>query len=82
MLAAVVVLQFLAARVWVVVVMLRMVNLGWEPHMVADVLLLMVIMEVVLLQIEKVLGHNMEFMVQAVAEVQDEQIRVVREVQV
>jgi hypothetical protein len=84
MLVAVVVLQFLVLlvrqQVWAVVVTAYMVNRGFKHHMVADVLLLMVIMAAVLLEIEQVLGHNMEFMVQVVAVAQEERILEVKEV--
>ena len=83
---AVVVLQFLVLlvrqQVWAVVVMAYMANRGFKRLMVVVVQSLMVIMVVVLLTIEQALGHNMEFMVQVVAEVQEEQILEVKEVRV
>jgi hypothetical protein len=62
--------------------MAYMVNRGFKRLMVAVVQSLMVTMAVVLLEIEQEIGHNMEFMAQAVVAAQEEQILAVKEVQV
>jgi hypothetical protein len=80
MLAAVVVLQFLAARVWVAVVMVYTLNRGLKRLMVVVVQSLMDTMAAVLLEIEQEIGRNMEFMVQVAVVVQVEQILEVKEV--
>jgi hypothetical protein len=66
--------------VWVAVVMAYTLNRGFKRLMVVVVQSLMDTRAAVLLEIEQEIGHNMEFMVQAAAAVQVEQILEVKEV--